>query len=281
MATSLDMSLDDLIKRSSSQRGRGRGRGRGQGQVQVRSRGGGTFHGRGIGRLNGDLLRVKTRPSPYKIAKSFSRTKDMTWRRDLFDDSIVAAGTSGVQTGTKLYISNLDYGVSNADIRELFSEVGHLMRCSVHYDGNGRPSGSAEVAYTRRSDAIAALKRYNNVQLDGKPMKIEVIGALGLPMTPHVNASGVPYGRGRMVLGTPQVARGGLSSFYRASGINRSGGGFQRGRGRGSFRGSGRGTRATRGRGRGRGRGGQNFQKSADELDKELESYRAEPMNTS
>lgn len=70
MATSLDMSLDDLIKRSSSQRGRGRGRGRGQGQVQVRSRGGGTFHGRGIGRLNGDLLRVKTRPSPYKIAKA-------------------------------------------------------------------------------------------------------------------------------------------------------------------------------------------------------------------
>ncbi|XP_042391321.1 THO complex subunit 4D-like [Zingiber officinale] len=275
MATSLDMSLDDLIKRSSSQRGRGRWRGRGQGQVQVRSRGGGTFLGRGMGRFNGDFLRVKTRPSPYKIAKSFSRTKDMTWRRDLFDDSIEAAGTSGVQTGTKLYISNLDYGISNADIRELFSEVGDLMRCSVHYDGNGRPSGSAEVVYTRRSDAIAALKRYNNVQLDGKPMKVEVIGALGLPMT-RVNVAGVPYGRGRTVMVTPQVAQGGSRSFNHASGINR-GGGFQRGRGRGSFRGSGRGrgTRATRGRGRGHGHGGQqSFEKSANELDKELESYR-------
>ncbi|KAL5779686.1 hypothetical protein ACOSQ2_010423 [Xanthoceras sorbifolium] len=36
--------------------------------------------------------------------------------------------------------------------------------------------GSAEVVYTGRSDASAALKQYNNVLLDGKPMKIEVVG---------------------------------------------------------------------------------------------------------
>ena len=36
--------------------------------------------------------------------------------------------------------------------------------------------GTAEVVFSRRSDALAALKRYNNVQLDGKPMKIEIIG---------------------------------------------------------------------------------------------------------
>jgi len=38
----------------------------------------------------------------------------MTWRPDLFSDSMAA---SGIQTGTKLYISNLDYGVSNEDIK--------------------------------------------------------------------------------------------------------------------------------------------------------------------
>ena len=36
--------------------------------------------------------------------------------------------------------------------------------------------GTAEVVFSRRSDAVAAVKRYNNVQLDGKPMKIEIIG---------------------------------------------------------------------------------------------------------
>ncbi|KAL9250325.1 THO complex subunit 4B-like protein [Drosera capensis] len=35
--------------------------------------------------------------------------------------------------------------------------------------------GSTEVVYARRSDAFAALKRYNNVQLDGWPMKIEIL----------------------------------------------------------------------------------------------------------
>ena len=50
----------------------------------------------------------------------------------------------------------------------------------------------------RRSDALAAFKRYNNVQLDGKPMKIEEIGPnIGLPVTPRVNIVDAANGRGR------------------------------------------------------------------------------------
>ena len=36
--------------------------------------------------------------------------------------------------------------------------------------------GTAEVIFARRGDAVAALRKYNNVQLDGKPMKIEILG---------------------------------------------------------------------------------------------------------
>lgn len=39
------------------------------------------------------------------------------WRHDLFEDSMVAAGLSGIETGTKLYISNLHYGVTREDIQ--------------------------------------------------------------------------------------------------------------------------------------------------------------------
>ncbi|XP_020268805.1 THO complex subunit 4D-like isoform X2 [Asparagus officinalis] len=210
----------------------------------------------------------------FHLLTSFSRTKDNIWRHDLFDESMKAAGLTGVETGTKLYISNLDYGVSNEDIKELFSEIGTLKRSAVHYDRNGRPSGSAEVVFARRSDAMAAMKRYNNVQLDGKAMKIEIIGTnLGLPVTPRINVVGGANGRGRRtVVMTPEFGQGGTRPFKRTPRPNR--GGFQRGTGRGRGRGQ------ARGRG-GRGRGRKPVVKSADDLDKDLDSYHAEAMNTS
>ncbi|KDP25779.1 hypothetical protein JCGZ_22501 [Jatropha curcas] len=278
MATSVDMSLDDIIKKNR-ERGRGRGRtrpGRGRGRGQS-----GTFNG---GRMTGVVrkgpLSVNARPSQFSISKPSRRIRNLPWQHDLLEDSIRAAGITGVEIGTKLYVSNLDYGVSNEDIRELFSEIGELKRYAVHYDQNGRSSGSAEVVYTRRSDAFAALKKYNNVLLDGKPMKIEIVGATTeIPISARVNVTGVNGRRKRTVVMTPGTGRGrGSAPTNRGSGQaqvqgqNRRGG-FRSGRGGG------------RGRGRGRGRGGgrgrkQPFEKSADELDKDLESYHAEAMQT-
>lgn len=63
--------------------------------------------------------------------------------------------------------------------------------------------GSAEVVYARRSDAFAALKRYNNVLLDGKPMKIEVVGTNAeIPLQARVNVTGVNGRRKRTVVMT-------------------------------------------------------------------------------
>ncbi|XP_065869158.1 THO complex subunit 4D-like [Euphorbia lathyris] len=156
-------------------------------------------------------------------------------------DSIRAAAVGGITTGTKIYVSNLDYGVSSEDIRELFSVVGDLKRCVVHYDEIGRSNGSGEVVYTRKSDAFAAIKKYNNVILDGKPMKLEIVGG-----TEEVGVNG------RMKKASTQGHGGGPS---RPGGMRNGGGGREGGRGRG---GHGRGKKEA-------------VEKTAEELDKELE----------
>ncbi|GAV76700.1 RRM_1 domain-containing protein [Cephalotus follicularis] len=272
MASSLGMSLDDMVKRTRRERVRGQG-------AAPRGRGPGGFFrgGRVTGAVRKGPLAVNARPSQYAIAKSSRRTRSFPWQHDLLEDSIRAAGIRGIEIGTKLYVSNLDHGVTNDDIRELFSEIGELKRYAIHYDKNGRPSGSAEVIYARRSDAFAALKRYNNVLLDGKPMKIEIVGGNAeMPVLARVNVTGVEgrRKRTRTVVMTPGVggARGPAAS-NRGSGQSRRGG-MKNGSGRGGMRNG-------RGRGRGRGRGNKvAVEKSADELDKELDSYHAEAMQT-
>ncbi|GAB4831579.1 hypothetical protein Ancab_005591 [Ancistrocladus abbreviatus] len=279
MDKTLDMSLDDIIKRSRNNTRRIRGRGGARQGVGVRgsSRGGRIA---GTGTLRQGPLRVNAHPSAFTIAKSFRRSKNFPWQHDLFEESLAAAGLPRSENGTKLFISNLDNGVSNDDIRELFSEIGELKRYAIHYDKNGRPSGSAEVVYAKRSDAFAALKRYNNVQLDGRPMKIEMLNPNSeVPVSARVNVIGGTNGRTtrRVVM---EQGRGGTRSL---APVNRGAGprirgGLRNGQGR-AWQGARGGMRNGMARGRGRGQG-KKKPKSAEELDKELDKYHAEAMQT-
>ncbi|XP_050367354.1 THO complex subunit 4A [Argentina anserina] len=243
----LNMSLDDIIK-TSKKPGSGNNRG-GRGRAPS-----------GPGPARRLPNRAGNRATPYGAAKA----PEDTWQHDMYSDQGAAYGApagraSAIETGTKLYISNLDYGVSNEDIKELFAEVGDLKRYGVHYDRSGRSKGTADVVFSRRQDAMSAVKRYNNVMLDGKPMKIEIVGTnISTPGAP----SAVPPPPANGVYRNPNGApRGGQGR----------GGAF--GRPRGGAGGGGRGPR--RGRG-GRGRGGRTGEKvSAEDLDAELEKYHA------
>lgn len=245
MSGALDVSLDDLIKRNKkSGSGNSRGRGRGSGPGPARR-----FPNRG-----------SNRSAPYAAAKA----PETAWRHDMYANQgggfpNQANRASGIETGTKLYISNLDYGVSNEDIKELFSECGDLKRYTIHYDRSGRSKGTAEIIFARRVDAVNAVKRYNNVQLDGKPMKIEIVG----PNVASAPAAPAFHGAIGNFNAFPRGGQGRGGSFGR-----RGGGGASRGFGRG--RGGG-------GRGRGKGRG---EDVSAEDLDADLEKYHTEAMET-
>jgi len=236
----MDMSLDDIIsKEKISFPGRG-GRGRGRGGSR---RGGGPMRPRG-GNSN----------RSYGGMQNGGSSALGKWMHDKFPGAARSRPQPLMNTApagpVKLTVSNLDYKVSDSDIRELFGEFGNMTSASIHYDSSGCSLGSAQIMYTNRASAIRAKQQYNGVHLDGRPMNIAM--------------------EGDNAMARPQTARPLMST--------RVGGGMPRRPGTNYMRG-GPVTPRRGGRGRG-GAGGRSRSdakpKSAEELDKELDTYLAD-----
>ncbi|XP_051939942.1 aly/REF export factor 2-like [Hippocampus zosterae] len=243
MVDKMSMSLDDIIKLNSKG-------GRGGGERSAFA--GGSSRSE-HGRANHFNRERDNRPAPY------TRPRELPdkWQHDMFEQHSgeYRATERRGESRAKLLISNLDFGVSDSDIQELFEDFGPLRKVAVHYDRSGRSKGSADICFENPADAVKAMKHYNGVPLDGRPMKIVQATSDVDSQSRQSQSSNRGFDRSR--LGQPTFDRSERSE-------RRQGGGGSSG--------------GSRGWGRGRGRGNRP-QLSAEELDAQLDAYNAMANN--
>lgn len=263
MADKMSMSLDDIIK-MNKKGGSGRG-------------GASSGSGGSSGRAGGWSRSVRSRQNNFSREKNnrttpYTRPRELPdkWQHDMFEEHTSGrrAPERSEDSSGKLLVSNLDFGVSDSDMKELFEEFGELKKISVHYDRSGRSKGTADVHFVTRADALKAMKHYNGVPLDGRPMKIQqVTSEVDTQSRQPTQSSNRGFDRSR--LGQHKFERNERSE--RSERNERSE--------RSERRQGGGGGRGSRGRGRG---SGNRPQLSAEELDAQLDAYNAmSQMDTS
>lgn len=73
----------------------------------------------------------------------------------------------------KLYVGNLDYSVTEDDLRALFMEFGSISEVNMITEG-GRPKGFAFVTFEEDVDAEAAAKELDGKDLKDRPLKVSI-----------------------------------------------------------------------------------------------------------
>jgi len=299
-STLLDLPLDEIIKRK---RGDSHGQRRGRGARR------GGFRNNGLAGIqkttvSGPLRRTRgtTRrlQAPYVRRdqvdfedNTLESESDGIWEHDLYEeeeeegvvDQMEGLDNSlfqnqGRGTGTTISVSNLDYAVSEQDLKDLFATVGIVRKAAIKFDRSGRSEGVAKVVFSSNTEALAAIKKYDGVSLDNHPLSISLLSSAA--RNTSNGRSGTDNGRNRNHTDHVRNSDRNIDSFVsrRLVTSDRNSHNIQVSRGfggRGRFP-SFRGRSFNRG---GRGRGGRGGSRnnnsggsiSTDSLDAELDRY--------
>ena len=74
---------------------------------------------------------------------------------------------------TKLFVGNLSFQTTSADLQEMFSQAGTVQSASVIEDREtGRSRGFAFVEMSTNDEATAAISQFNGKEISGRALKV-------------------------------------------------------------------------------------------------------------
>jgi cold-inducible RNA-binding protein len=74
----------------------------------------------------------------------------------------------------KLYVGNLDYSMTDAQLSELFSEAGTVDNASViTYRDTGRSKGFGFVEMATEEEAKKAIEMFDQKEVEGRMLKVD------------------------------------------------------------------------------------------------------------
>lgn len=93
----------------------------------------------------------------------------------------------------RLFIGNLAYDVTEAELRAHFAALGPLSSLALPTDrATGKPRGFAFVEFHERADAEEAIRRLNNQLFQGRPLAVSEARARDAHATPNASRPAAP-----------------------------------------------------------------------------------------
>jgi RNA recognition motif-containing protein len=86
---------------------------------------------------------------------------------------IIRENKQNLENSMKMYVGNLSFDASEADLRELFSQFGPVTEAALVMDRmTGRPRGFAFVTMATKEAMDAAIHELNNKDFMGRPLAV-------------------------------------------------------------------------------------------------------------
>ncbi|KAL6604380.1 hypothetical protein U3516DRAFT_758726 [Neocallimastix sp. 'constans'] len=70
--------------------------------------------------------------------------------------------------------NDLDIYLRLQNRKRLYDNTSPVKSAAINFLSNGKSKGTGQVIFIRSNDTRWTIDKYNNVELDGRPMKIEV-----------------------------------------------------------------------------------------------------------